>query len=357
MEKTKRIEWIDILRFIGIFSIYLSHLGTQAGTFYTFGYLYQVPLFFFIAGSVENLSRTDNSFVEHFKKRFKGIMLPYFFFGLVSIVLIFLEGNANAGIIRQTAIQNLLGIRGQLFAPALWFLPCIFVMGMIFFWLKKLVKNRWLILIIGILLFLYSITLMPHRAIVTPSWFWNVDSAIFYFIYYAMGYALFPYIRKLLVSRSVWAHIGFIISAAIVVFYAMALLAGKNLVTEYFPRIPNSTYFIRLIGAILLIWFSICLAQVLSSITLFQKIGKDTLYLCGSEQVIRHFAPPLAAILGWDLAFKSPLSAIIFTFAAVLTAKFVVIPVLKTLYQALLELLYPSRLKAAIPEESGHSVV
>ena len=352
MENKKRIEWIDTLRFMGIFSIYLSHLGEQAGYFYPFAYRFQVPLFFFIAGAMENLSSTEESFVRHFAKRFKGIMLPYFFFGLVSIAMIFLKGNANAGIVLKTAVENLLGIRNQLFAPALWFLPCIFVMGMLFFWLKKLAENRWLILIIGIVFFVITITVLPHRPISQPSWFWNIDSVLFYFFYYALGYAVFPYIRRLLSSRSVWAHVGFIVSALAVTFYAMALLAGKDLVALFFRNIPNSVYIIRMLSAVLLIWFNVSLAQVLSSITLFQKIGQDTLFLCGSEQVIRHLTPPLAAIFGLNVTFNSTLGAFIYTFVAIVVAKYAVSPVLKTLYKALSERLYPAWLSAKNTEVS-----
>jgi len=336
VENTKRIEWIDVLRFLGIFSIYLSHLGDQAGYFYPFSFRYQVPLFFFLAGAMENLAKKDTSAVEHFKKKFKGIIMPYFFFGFVSIILIYLQGHANAGIVIETAVQYLLGIRNQLYAPILWFLPCIFVISMIFFLLKKLFKNRWLILLIGLGLFLFTEYLLPYRPIFEPSWFWNIDSALYYFFYYALGYAFFPYVRDLLSSSSTWARLGFVISAAIVSLYAGALLVGKDLVAMAFSRVSNSGPFILMLGALLLIWFSVFIAQMLSSITLFQKIGRDTLYLCGSEQIIRHFTPHLFAIFGWNGEFTSPIGAIIYTFMALLVAKFGIIPLLKYLYNALL---------------------
>lgn len=132
METNKRIDWIDVLRFLGIFAIYLGHLGNQAGYFYPFVFRYQVPLFFFISGAMEVFTKTDTTFVQYFRKKSKAIVLPYFYFGLVSIVLIFLSGNATVATITKTALQYLLGIRNQLFAPALWFLPCLFVISIFF---------------------------------------------------------------------------------------------------------------------------------------------------------------------------------------------------------------------------------
>lgn len=347
MEKTKqRIEWIDVLRFLGIFSIYFTHLEEQVGYFHRFGYRYQVPLFFFIAGAMENLARTDDNFWEHFKKKFKGIMLPYFFFGLVSILIIFLEGKANAGVIVRTVVQYVLGIRNQLFAPMLWFLPCVFVMGLLFYLLKKLVKNRWLILVGGVGFLILTVTVFPHQPLNHPSWFWNIDSALYYFVYYALGYAVFPSISKLFSTRSVWVHAAYLVSVAFVSFYAMSLIVGRDLVAEALRFIPNSGPFIHVIGAILLIWFAIFLAQILKSIPLLQRVGRETLYLCGSEQVVRHFIPPLFSMLGWSLSFSSPIGATIYTVAIFMAAFFVVTPVLKKLYNAILEQLFPKGLQA-----------
>ena len=45
-----RHDWVDALKFLGIFAIYLGHLGLGAGKLYPFVFSYHVPLFFFAAG-------------------------------------------------------------------------------------------------------------------------------------------------------------------------------------------------------------------------------------------------------------------------------------------------------------------
>ncbi|EII8191729.1 acyltransferase, partial [Shigella flexneri] len=42
-----RHDWVDALKFLGIFAIYLGHLGLGAGKLYPFVFSYHVPLFFF----------------------------------------------------------------------------------------------------------------------------------------------------------------------------------------------------------------------------------------------------------------------------------------------------------------------
>lgn len=337
METNRRIDWIDVLRFLGIFAIYLGHLGNQAGYFYPFVFRYHVPLFFFISGAMEVFTKTDLTFAEFFRKKIKSIVLPYFFFGVISIVLIFLSGNATVGTISQTALQYILGIRNQLFAPALWFLPCLFVISLLFFILKKISKNRWVLLLLGLGMLVISETLLPHRPIVQPSWFWNIDSALYYFFYFILGYAVFPFITQLLSSKTRLARLGFALSVIIATLYAGTLLIGIDLFAIGLKFIPGGKPIILVLGAISLIWFNIFLAHLLSSVKIFKQLGRDTLYLCGSEQIIRHLVPPLFAIFGWNVMFASPVGAIIFTFMVLLAARFGIIPFLKSIYSTLLD--------------------
>ena len=79
METKERIYWIDTLKFFGILAIYLFHLGEAGGRSYTFGSIYRVPLFFFIAGSLESLSKDNSPLPQYIFKRFKALMVPYFF--------------------------------------------------------------------------------------------------------------------------------------------------------------------------------------------------------------------------------------------------------------------------------------
>lgn len=303
METSERIGWIDTLRFLGIFAIYLGHLGNQAGYFYPFVFRYHVPLFFFISGAMEVFTKPDISFAEYSLKKFKTIVLPYFFFGFISIVLIFLSGSATLAKISETALQYLLGIRNQLFAPALWFLPCLFVISLLFFGCKKIFKNRWVLLLLGLGALVISETLLPHRPVVQPSWFWNVDSALYYFFYFTLGHALFPYMRQLLSSKSNLARLSFGISAILVSLYAGTLILGKDVLAAGLKFIPGSGPFVLVLGSLSLIWFNVFLAQLLSSISLFKQLGRDTLYLCGSEQIIRHLVPPCLQFLGGMLNF------------------------------------------------------
>ena len=50
MDNSKRVNWVDVFRFFGMWAIYIGHLGPAAGKLYPFVFTYHVPLFFFAAG-------------------------------------------------------------------------------------------------------------------------------------------------------------------------------------------------------------------------------------------------------------------------------------------------------------------
>lgn len=52
----KRIEYLDVAKALGIFSIYVLHFGSDGGYGYLFAF-YSVALFFFISGCSESMSR------------------------------------------------------------------------------------------------------------------------------------------------------------------------------------------------------------------------------------------------------------------------------------------------------------
>ena len=75
IKSQERISWIDCLKFIAIFFIYLGHFCDASGKFYGFVFIFHVPLFFicsgFFAKNYEKLS-----FKEFIFKTIKRLLIP-----------------------------------------------------------------------------------------------------------------------------------------------------------------------------------------------------------------------------------------------------------------------------------------
>lgn len=89
-----RFEWVDALKFLGIFAIYIGHLGDAAGRIYPFVFTYHVPLFFFVAGFFSKNSKSTH-FPMFVLEKAKRLLLPYFTFALLSLFFVSINSNSD----------------------------------------------------------------------------------------------------------------------------------------------------------------------------------------------------------------------------------------------------------------------
>lgn len=308
----QRIKWLDGLRCFGIFLIYVGHFATYAGNAYGYVFSHHVPLFFFAAGCAENF-HADRKLLTTVKKTFLDIILPWAFFALLSLVIYAIEQNASA----KTTYENFLivlngTIRNKFFAASLWFLTCMAVVRVLFAVIRK-VRFRWLILAICMALFGYvELAMSPHPTYI-PSMFFNFDSALYYLIFYALGYVSFPFINKLLDADAVWKRIAVVISFLVSTGYAACLFFGKTFIRDFLYTIPVVEFFMPIINAMVIIWMYCVLAKLFENVELFSKVGQNTLYLCGNEYIIKSIVPSVLSIFGLGINMRTPLVVYIYS--------------------------------------------
>jgi len=156
---SKRIEYIDIARGIGILLVVLAHndFGYISAFGYQVIYSFHMPLFFFLSGYFVNISV---SFFEFFKKRFHSVLKPFFFtLFIIYFTSVSFEKMAFGTALRRIG-KSLYGTGVYIDWVQLWFLPHLFVVSLyafIFIVLMSRLQNRWLRL--GILLATLAISL------------------------------------------------------------------------------------------------------------------------------------------------------------------------------------------------------
>lgn len=141
---TTRSEYIDYAKGFGIMLVMWAHINSS-GPIATYIYFFHMPLFFFISGMLFNRSKY-NSFAEFVKRKAKGLLLPYAIYSVATWVVWcgynLVAGNSVDSYwwpLLQTLIAQ--GSQGYLVHnTALWFVPCLFVIEMIYYWLSKLPK-------------------------------------------------------------------------------------------------------------------------------------------------------------------------------------------------------------------------
>lgn len=169
----KRIPWIDDLKGLAIVLIVAGHVvatlenmttGECQAMFrgvFKFIYSFHVPLWFVIAGMT--FSNRDG-YATFAAKKFKRLMIPYYFWGLLSAVAYIVMGQDVAADVQAVSTTNSFAMKtlhgawwvpivsivhaggwpdgkGFCFNGVLWFLPVLFVTELVYYWIARLCEK------------------------------------------------------------------------------------------------------------------------------------------------------------------------------------------------------------------------
>jgi len=142
---SKRIEYLDIAKGIGILLVVLGHNDFEVISLFVqrLIYSFHMPLFFFLSGYFLN---TAVPFFDFVKKRFNTLLKPFFFtiFLIYFTSVSFEKMGFNTAITRT--VKSLYGSGHYLDWVQLWFLPHLFVVSLyafLFITLVSRLRNRW----------------------------------------------------------------------------------------------------------------------------------------------------------------------------------------------------------------------
>ena len=133
-----RDETIDLLKGFAILLMIFDHVGFGQYV-HTYIQSFHMPLFFIVSGYLFN---TRKNIKERIKNNFNKLIVPYIAFSSIylSIYLIFFRGafirKLYAVLFFPTDMENMP------FAPALWFLPCMFITSNLFTIINKIKINN-----------------------------------------------------------------------------------------------------------------------------------------------------------------------------------------------------------------------
>lgn len=133
MSQGKRIEWVDVVKYVCIIMVMLSHLETRTDIWSTFYTPFFLTAFFFTAGYVY---KPKVNFKKFMYAKFRQLFIPWLVFSVFNLSLSqVLSFNAH-GSLSEELKWNFLQIRGQ--GDQIWFVAALFVAFIPFyFFIKK----------------------------------------------------------------------------------------------------------------------------------------------------------------------------------------------------------------------------
>ncbi len=239
--KITRIDYIDVLRGIGIIYMVLGHINFGTA-FDHYIHAFHMPLFFFVTGFFYR--RQSLSFWPFLKKITKQLLLPYLLWGIAFLLFANFTKLGLSTSFSQTA-WNLFTFNnsGLAISGALWYLTCLYFSQIILYFLNKSLKKEWLFAFGCIIVFAIGI-LLHHFHIVL--WWSVVNSLVAVGIIY-FGYLIkkLDLLKRLTNTNLVYTFLLFVIS-----FFSIMHTGYVNMRTGVYPNL--FLFFLNLFLAILL---------------------------------------------------------------------------------------------------------
>lgn len=221
----ERIAWIDVAKGIGILLVVLghNHYMKKDLPLRNIIYSFHMPLFFLISGF---FIKPEKKLFYNFKKKFTSLIKPYLS-ALAIAALIQLILNHKLPLLNY-AINGLYGGINNVPWGPLWFLPHLFLVIMIFCFLRKLSNtlkiNEAHFLLLTTILFISNIIFIGYfwKKNIFPQSYengimyglpWSMDIAFISMYYFYIGYILYKKGNLILYSKffSIFAPVALLI--------------------------------------------------------------------------------------------------------------------------------------------------
>ncbi|SHI17823.1 Fucose 4-O-acetylase [Butyrivibrio fibrisolvens DSM 3071] len=223
---TNRNSTLDNAKAFAIFVVVLAHV-LRNGRYFTYFVPAAVPVFFMLSGFTY---RNGISFLSFLEKKFRTIVVPYLFAGIISILIFsflgkFASKTLGEGISTTDILPN---IGYMLYGSgkndhmkwnnSLWFLPCLFVVMLLVYFIETIVsiakQNQFHRLILRLILCLLCLTVglyitRKHGNIALP---WHIETALCNVIFVEIGLIIAPRVKSIdVVSKNSavkkWAYL------------------------------------------------------------------------------------------------------------------------------------------------------
>ena len=184
IQPKQRLNWIDMAKGYGMLLIIAGHLG-EYGEFNfikIWFFSFHVPLFFFLSGYV---FKDTDGFFFFLKKKLRSIIVPYFCLGVPIILFKCLWDYRSGSFSADSALKLVIDFLIQKRNWAIWFLTCLFILNILFYFAKRLLKTNLLLslfsvfcVISGALYYYFGGRFLP----------WNIDTAFMAFPFFFAGH-------------------------------------------------------------------------------------------------------------------------------------------------------------------------
>lgn len=268
----KRIDWIDITKFICIFCVIIDHVdGCDQRIIYFFSPFF-LSCFFFVSGYCYNNNR---SFSLHIKKKAKSLLVPWFIYSNFNILLSHVYSYYGHDSLTAELAKNLLQIRG--YGDYLWFVACLFISYIPFYFIIKTYDKQKSVGKIFIILFVFAIAmacslLREYMVVNNIVHIWKKVNFIWHgeYVFEAMFYMIIGYGFKEIENEY---DNKMQLNIFVLLFYVYLLYFGK----AFYSNTIWLSFITNAMLSILGISLITCLSKIIKTTPYISFVGQNTL--------------------------------------------------------------------------------
>lgn len=307
IETTKREEWIDYLRGLGIILMIIGHTWIWPPVI-KWIYGFHMPLFFVLSGYLFNKQKwEENEYRRFLYARFRNYIIPYFIWCVICFLMnlpIFCYSYWGDKFL-TALVQNLGWIITNVkvdgvFLPQnctpLWFLPCLFISQQIFYWLVRFrISWQWML---SLCFIAFNLFMNWFKMPIFP---WHFEVALIGSVFMLVGY----YFKETQITEKLTHPL--IILVFVAISSIVILLNGS--VDMYYRRYGKDLL-VFIIASLLMCYSLIVLckrARKLFHSKSVCSLGKFSIIVIGLNYTINRYTrliyQILGKVIGWDLGW------------------------------------------------------
>ena len=123
--------------------------------------------------------------------------------------------------------------------------------------------------------------------------------------------------------------------AAMSALYTILIFFGKKPLHDLFNFNHYVLLLIEIIHPLILCAFALAIAKLIEDIDLFQKLGQETLYLCGTEFFTNSFLTAIILYFGVMPNYINTFAPYIYAMALLMTGHHIFVPFVKSILKKL----------------------
>ncbi len=332
--RSKRSQTIDAMKFFLILAIYVGHYGTNSGLLFPFFSGYHVCVFFMLSG-LWATKKSHQTVLGQVANGLMKYMIPWGIWVVINTAYNAILYSYDDSRTLDTFILYFKSVRGSAEVGGSWFIPCFFLVSVIYHILLRLtslcrLKNQnaataIIAVLSGVTHYCFRyLYLLPQNLI------FSIHCIPEYLFYYALGAFLYgvyikiqgPFRRALSVPLVVIP----------VLYMALAYFGYYDRIWLFIYRLPlKPLHLLPEAGHILMAFLFTRVLGKLFAFPFCANLGKATLVLCLSESVMKTSVWLIASVFGLVTNVTNPIQSLCFSIIVMAIAMKTAVPVTNTL--------------------------